>query len=131
MQARNLADCPQRILHKAIVNRRRDSCIPAADQGEHSSGILSRLCLGKRRIPSLKILRVEARAWNGRVNRDQVKIAWKLDRKTARRKFGYNRKSFKRERTFCPLRATPDNTVRRRLLFPLLNTAKKFDRVPE
>ena len=58
-----------------------------------------RQCLGKRRIPSLKILRAEARPWNRRMNRDRVKIAWKFDRKAARRKFGYNRKSFKRSKT--------------------------------
>jgi len=31
-----------------------------------------------------------------RINRDRVKIAWKFDRKTARRKFGYKRNLFKR-----------------------------------
>ena len=30
------------------------------------------------------------------MNRDRVKIAWKFDRKAARRKFGYKTKSFKR-----------------------------------
>ena len=69
------------------------------NQAEIEIGMFSRQCLGKRRIPSLKILRAEARAWNRRVNRDRVKIAWKFDRKTARRKFGYNRKSFKRSET--------------------------------
>jgi hypothetical protein len=69
------------------------------NQAEIEIGMFSRQCLGKRRIPSLKILRAEARAWNRRVNRDGVKIAWKFDRKTARRKFGYNRKSFKRSKT--------------------------------
>ena len=33
------------------------------------------------------------------MNRDHVKIAWKFDRKTARRKFGYKRKPFKRSET--------------------------------
>jgi hypothetical protein len=40
--------------------------------------------------------------WNRRMNRNRVKIAWKFDRKTARLKFGYKRKSLKlenRERT--------------------------------
>ena len=41
------------------------------------------------RIPDLKTLRQEAKAWNRRMNRDRVKIDWKFDRKTARRKFGY------------------------------------------
>jgi hypothetical protein len=69
------------------------------NQAEIEIGMFSRQCLGKRRIPSLKILRGEARAWNRRINRDRVKIAWKFDRKDARRKFGYNGKSFKRSQT--------------------------------
>jgi len=69
------------------------------NQAEIEIGMFSRQCLGKRRIPSLKILKAEARAWNRRVNRDRVQIAWKFDRKTARRKFGYNSKSFKRSKT--------------------------------
>ena len=69
------------------------------NQAEIEIGMFSRQCLGKRRIPSLKVLKAEARAWNRRANRDRVKIAWKFDRKAARRKFSYNRKSFKRSKT--------------------------------
>src|SRR5499425_2960677 len=57
------------------------------NQAEIEIGIFSRQCLGKRRIPSLKILKAEAKAWNRRVNRDRVKINWKFDRRAARRKF--------------------------------------------
>jgi DDE superfamily endonuclease len=64
-----------------------------------NQGIFSRQCLGKRRIPDLKTLRREAKAWNRRMNRDRVKIAWKFDRKTAHHKFGYKRKSFTRSKT--------------------------------
>ncbi|MGH3628348.1 MAG: IS630 family transposase [Sciscionella sp.] len=66
------------------------------NQAEIEIGIFSRQCLGKRRIPTLKDLRREAKSWNRRMNRDQVKIHWKFDRKTARRKFGYKRNAFKR-----------------------------------
>ena len=66
------------------------------NQAEIAIGIFSRQCLGRRRIPDLKTLRQEAKAWNRRVNRDRVTIEWKFDRKTARRKFGYQRKPFKR-----------------------------------
>ena len=59
-------------------------------------GLFSRQCLGNRRIPDLETLRREAKAWNRRMNRDRVKIAWKFDRKTARRKFGYKGNSFRR-----------------------------------
>jgi len=69
------------------------------NQAEIEIGIFSRQCLGARRIPNLKTLRREARAWNRRMNRDRVHINWKFDRQAARRKFGYKRKSFKRSRT--------------------------------
>ena len=66
------------------------------NQAEIEIGIFSRQCLGNRRIPTLKALRQETKAWNRRMNRDRVKIAWKFDRQSARRKFGYKKKSFKR-----------------------------------
>jgi hypothetical protein len=69
------------------------------NQAEIEIGIFSRQCLGSRRIPSLKTLRSEARAWNRRMNHDRVKINWKFDRKTARRKFRYKQNSFKRSNT--------------------------------
>jgi hypothetical protein len=52
-----------------------------------------------RRIPDLKMLRRESRAWNRRMNRDRVNINWRFDRRAARRKFGSKRKSFKRSET--------------------------------
>ena len=69
------------------------------NQAEIEIGLFSRQCLGKRRIPRLKTLKAEARAWNRRVNRDRVKIDWKFNRRAARRKFGYKRKAFKRSKT--------------------------------
>jgi hypothetical protein len=69
------------------------------NQAEIEIGMFSRQCLGKRRIPSLKLLRAEAKAWSRRVNRDRIKIAWTFDRKAARRKFHYKSKSFKRSKT--------------------------------
>ena len=69
------------------------------NQAEIEIGLFSRQCLGKRRIPSLKILRAEARAWNRRMNRDGVKIDWKFDRRAARRKFGYKYHYFTRSKT--------------------------------
>src|ERR1700756_3968291 len=64
------------------------------NQAEIEIGIFSRQCLGSRRIPDLKTLRQEAKAWNRRMNRDCVKINWKFDRRAARRKFGYKRTPF-------------------------------------
>jgi hypothetical protein len=69
------------------------------NQAEIEIGIFSRQCLGKRRIPDLRTLRREAKAWNRRMNRDQVRIHWKFDRKDARRKFGYKTKSITRSQT--------------------------------
>ena len=69
------------------------------NQAEIEIGLFSRQCLGKRRIPSLKILKAEARAWNRRMNRDRVKIDWKFDRRAARHKFGYKCQSFTRSKT--------------------------------
>jgi hypothetical protein len=69
------------------------------NQAEIEIGLFSRQCLGNRRIPDLATLRRESRAWNRRVNRAQLKINWKFDRRAARRKFGYKKNSFKRSKT--------------------------------
>jgi DDE superfamily endonuclease len=69
------------------------------NQAEIEIGILSRQCLGTRRIPDLARLRREVQAWNRRMNRARTKINWKFDRRAARRKFGYKSKSFKRSET--------------------------------
>jgi transposase len=69
------------------------------NQAEIEIGMLARQCPGNRRIPSLKRLRREVRAWNRRTNRKQVKINWKFDRRAARRKFGYKWNAFKRSKT--------------------------------
>lgn len=69
------------------------------NQAEIEIGIFSRQCLGTRRIPDLKTLRREVRAWNRRINRARTKINWTFDRKAARRKFGYKRKGSKRSQT--------------------------------
>lgn len=66
------------------------------NQAEIEIGLFTRQCLGGRRIPDLKTLRHESRAWNRRMNRDHVKINWKFDRRAARRKFRYKRKDFTR-----------------------------------
>ena len=66
------------------------------NQAEIEIGIFSRQCLGTRRIPNLKTLRRECRAWNRRMNRAQTKINWTFDRKAARRKFDYKKNSFTR-----------------------------------
>ena len=69
------------------------------NQAEIEISLFSRQCLGKRRIPTLAILRRESRAWNRTVNRDHVKINWGFTRKKARAKFGYKRNVLRRSKT--------------------------------
>ena len=66
------------------------------NQAEIEIGILARQCLGKRRIPDLKSLRNQVKAWNRRLNQSQTPINWNFTRRDARAKFGYKRKSSKR-----------------------------------
>jgi hypothetical protein len=66
------------------------------NQAEIEIGMFARQCLGHRRFPDLRTLRRETRAWNRRVNTARTTINWRFDRKTARRKFGYPQKHFKR-----------------------------------
>lgn len=68
------------------------------NQAEIEIGMLSRQCLGSRRIPDLKTLQRHTTAWNRRVNRTRTTIKWRFDRKAARRRFRYKRKSFKRSK---------------------------------
>ena len=69
------------------------------NQAEIEISLFLRQCLGSRRIPDLGTLRREASAWSLRVNRARLQINWKFDRKSARRKFGYRKNSFKRSKT--------------------------------
>ena len=66
------------------------------NQAEIAIGLLSRQCLGKRRIPDLKALRRQVRAWNRRLNQAHTRINWKFTRRDARAKFGYKTKPSKR-----------------------------------
>src|ERR1035438_1172407 len=59
------------------------------NQAEIEISLLSRQCLGRRRIGDRPSLRKETRAWNRRMNRDRVTIQWSFTRTQARKKFGY------------------------------------------
>jgi transposase len=59
------------------------------NQAELEISMLSRQCLGSRRIGDIESLMREVRAWNRQVNRKRVRINWKFNRKKARNKFGY------------------------------------------
>ena len=69
------------------------------NQAEIEISLFSRQCLGRRRLPTLAILRRETRAWNRHVNRNRVKINWGFTRKRARAKFRYNRNLLRRSKT--------------------------------
>jgi hypothetical protein len=76
-----------------VVLARLHSCNGSwLNQAEIEVGLLSRQCLGTRRIPDLQTLQREVRAWNRHMNRCRIGINWQFSRKAARRKFGYKRK---------------------------------------
>jgi hypothetical protein len=66
------------------------------NQAEIEIGLFSRQCLGKRRLPDLNTLIRETGAWNRRMNNAHTRIHWRFGRKDARRKFRYNKNTFKR-----------------------------------
>ena len=59
------------------------------NQAEIEIGLLSRQCLGKRRIGDMAYLEQEVSAWNQEANHQGLCIQWKFDRATAREKFRY------------------------------------------
>ena len=69
------------------------------NQAEIELSLLSRQCLGTRRIPTLAQLAVSVDSWNAKANRDRTCIQWKFTRKAARVKFGYQWNTFKRSET--------------------------------
>jgi transposase len=69
------------------------------NQAEIEISLFSRQCLGQRRIPSLDQLQRQAKAWNRKMNCNQVTINWKFTRKKARQKFGYKTNNFIRSET--------------------------------
>jgi len=68
------------------------------NQAEIAISLLSRQCLGNRRIPDIATLRREVRFWTRKSNRNNVTIKWTFDRKAARKTFGYKRKRIKRSK---------------------------------
>jgi len=59
------------------------------NQAEIELSLISRQCLGTRRIPSLELLKSELRSWNAGANRNRTRIDWKFTRKAARTTFRY------------------------------------------
>jgi hypothetical protein len=69
------------------------------NQAEIELSLVSRGCLGRRRIADLAQLRRETRAWTTRANRAKTCIRWQFTRRDARRKFGYQKNLYKRSKT--------------------------------
>ncbi len=69
------------------------------NQAEIELSLVSRGCLGSRRIASLTQLRGDMRAWTSRANRARTRIRWRFTRKDARLKFGYQTNLSKRSKT--------------------------------
>jgi transposase len=60
------------------------------NQAEIEVSLLSRQCLGRRRIPNIASLGGEVLAWARRLNRNHTTIEWNFTRKQARRKLHYS-----------------------------------------
>lgn len=69
------------------------------NQAEIELSLVSRGCLGTRRIDTLGHLRRDTRAWRTRANRAKTCIQWRFTRRDARLKFGYQRKLSTRSET--------------------------------
>jgi transposase len=59
------------------------------NQAEIELSLFARQCLGTRRIPDLRTLQRETRAWNRTANQKRTKINWRFTRHKARRLFRY------------------------------------------
>nr|WP_306414343.1 IS630 family transposase [Corallococcus exiguus] len=64
------------------------------NQAEVAISLLSRQCLGKRRIPTLDRLRGETQAWQKWANRNRIRIRWRFTVPKARAKFHYQPTDF-------------------------------------
>lgn len=69
------------------------------NQAEIELSMVSRGCLGSRRIDTLPQLCDDTRAWNTRANRTKTRIRWQFTRRDARIKFGYQRNLSNRSET--------------------------------
>jgi hypothetical protein len=69
------------------------------NQAEIELSLLSRGCLGNRRIDTLRTLKRETTAWNARAHRTGLRINWRFTRRDARLKFKYQRNLSKRSQT--------------------------------
>jgi hypothetical protein len=69
------------------------------NQAEIELSLVSRGCLGTRRLGDRPRLTAEVRAWTTRANRAKTRIRWRFTRRDARHKFGYHTNLSNRSRT--------------------------------
>jgi len=69
------------------------------NQAEIELSLVSRQCLGKRRIPNFQSLQQQVSSWNKDANRRKLRIKWNFTHKKARAKFGYKRNCSRRSQT--------------------------------
>jgi hypothetical protein len=95
------------------------------NQAEIELILLSRQCLGTRRIPQLDLLAASISSWNVKANDDRASIHWKFTRKAARTKFGYKRNTSKRSETwFSPGTGVFQDSGKVGIAFVRLSTLK-------
>ncbi|HTR78683.1 MAG TPA: transposase [Gemmatimonadaceae bacterium] len=63
------------------------------NQADIELSLVSRACLGTRRLSNLYLLQREVRLWTTRATRRRTHINWRFSRRDAQRKFGYQRNS--------------------------------------
>ena len=83
--------------HRALHPKTRKL---AQSSGNRTQLILA-ACLGKRRIPDLRKLKRETKAWNRRANQKRTKINWRFTRKKARRCSSTNRQATAADRDWA------------------------------
>ncbi len=69
------------------------------NQAEIELSLVSRQCLGTRRIANLELLAHSVNSWNVKANRARTRIRWEFSRKAARKKFAYETNTFRRSQT--------------------------------
>ncbi|TQF14699.1 IS630 family transposase [Myxococcus llanfairpwllgwyngyllgogerychwyrndrobwllllantysiliogogogochensis] len=70
------------------------------NQAEVEISLVSRQCLGNRRIPTLDKLDQETDAWEKWANRQRLRIRWRFTVPKARARFGYDPPSFSRSEDY-------------------------------
>jgi hypothetical protein len=88
-----------KLQHFARRTGRQPSQLVVEAVAEIETSLISRQCLGTRRIPQLDLLANRINSWNAKVNHQRNCIHWKFSRKAARIKLDYKRSTSRRSTT--------------------------------